>query len=114
MTTYKNIDIAFRILAKTKTLDKQTVLLVLEKYGEVITDIMLENSKAKLDNWGVYIPVTRKSRKMRPFGNEERLVPEAKTIIFKPTKNIKKILNSHENSQTHYVIDTAAPNEQQV
>ncbi|MEM3830459.1 MAG: HU family DNA-binding protein [Conexivisphaerales archaeon] len=112
MTTYNNVDIAFRILAKTKTLDKQTVLLVLEKYGEAITDIMLENSKAKLDGWGVYIPVTRKSRKMRPFGNAERLIPETKTIVFKPAKNVKKILNSQE--KIHYIIDTAAPNEPQV
>ena len=109
MATYKIEDLAFRILAKTKTLDKATVKLVLEKFGKAMTDIMIENSAVKIEGWGKYTPITRKSRKMRPRGGEPILVPAVKTVVFKPEKKVKEALNTREDSDIKYVIETSSP-----
>jgi nucleoid DNA-binding protein len=112
MTTYTNTELEFRILAKSKTLGKEEIREVLKRFSEAMTDIILEGSSIKIDNWGKYIPVTRKSRSMRPRGGESILIPESKTVVFKPTKKVKEILNHYEDPNVKFVAETPRGNEE--
>ena len=69
-----------------------------EEMLEDILDIIVENlkkyKKLKISNFGTFSVKSKKSRVGRnPKTKEKKIISERKVVLFKPSKELKKIIN---------------------
>lgn len=77
-------DIAVQI-AKEMDINQTDAKRVVQMVLDGITDVLASEGRFELRNFGIFEVVTRKPRKARnPRTGEEVMVPERKTISFKP------------------------------
>ena len=72
---------------------------------EDILDIIVKNlkkyKKLKISNFGTFSVKSKKSRIGRnPKTKEKKIISERKVILFKPSKELKKIINKEYESKT--------------
>ena len=70
---------------------------LLEDFLSIILKELIINGKVKISNFGTFILRYKKSRIGRnPKTLEEKIISERKVILFKPSKELKKFINSNE------------------
>ena len=72
---------------------------------EDILDIIVKNlkkyKKLKISNFGTFSVKSKKSRMGRnPKTKEKKIISERKVILFKPSKELKKIINNKYEPKT--------------
>lgn len=84
------------IVSKTD-LDISIVKKVIDACEEVLINEIRQDNKVSFHNFGNYVPHIQKERLGRnPKTGETALIPEAKTIKFRPGKETKRKLNTKE------------------
>ena len=69
---------------------------LLEDLLSIILDELLKNKKVKIPKFGIFILRYKKSRIGRnPRTNENKIISERNVILFKPSKELKKYINSN-------------------
>tara|TARA_B100001027_G_scaffold193120_1_gene148251 strand:- start:847 stop:1140 length:294 start_codon:yes stop_codon:yes gene_type:complete len=69
---------------------------LLEDLLSIILDELLKNKKVKIPKFGIFILRYKKSRIGRnPKTNENKIISERNVILFKPSKELKKYINSN-------------------
>ena len=70
---------------------------ILEDLFSIILDELLMNKKVKIPKFGTFILRHKKSRIGRnPKTLEKKIISERNVILFKPSKEFKKFINSNE------------------
>ena len=70
---------------------------ILEDLLSIILDELKINKKVKIPKFGTFILRHKNSRIGRnPKTMEKKLIPERNVILFKPSKDLKKYINSNE------------------
>ena len=67
---------------------------LLEDFFEIIFHNLKKNNKVKIAKFGTFHVRFKKSRIGRnPKTNEKKIISERKVILFKPSKELKKLIN---------------------
>tara|TARA_B100000482_G_C12385670_1_gene210879 strand:- start:310 stop:558 length:249 start_codon:yes stop_codon:yes gene_type:complete len=67
---------------------------LLEDFFDIIFNNLKKNNKVKIAKFGTFHVRFKKSRIGRnPKTNEKKIVSERKVILFKPSKELKKLIN---------------------
>jgi len=67
---------------------------LLEDFFEIILNNLKNNNKVKIAKFGTFQVRLKKSRIGRnPKTKEEKVISERKVVLFKPSKELKKIIN---------------------
>ena len=67
---------------------------LLEDFFEIIFNSLKKNNKVKIAKFGTFHVRLKKSRIGRnPKTNEKKIISERKVILFKPSKELKKLIN---------------------
>ena len=70
---------------------------LLEDFLSIILEELIINGKVKISNFGTFILRYKKSRIGRnPKTLEKKIISERNVILFKPSKDFKKFINSNE------------------
>ena len=70
---------------------------LLEDFLSIILKELIINGKVKISNFGTFILRYKKSRIGRnPKTLEKKIISERNVILFKPSKEFKKFINSNE------------------
>ena len=70
---------------------------LLEDFLSIILNGLIKNGKVKISNFGTFILRYKKSRIGRnPKTLEKKIISERNVILFKPSKEFKKFINSNE------------------
>ena len=70
---------------------------IIEAYINCIWEALMNGECVKVRNLGTFRPATVKAHKARnPRTGEEIMVPEKKTITFKLSTNLKRVINKGE------------------
>ena len=70
---------------------------LLEDFLSIILEELIINGKVKISNFGTFILRYKKSRIGRnPKTLEKKIISERNVILFKPSKEFKKFINSNE------------------
>ena len=70
---------------------------LLEDFLSIILKELILNGKVKISNFGTFILRYKKSRIGRnPKTLEKKIISERNVILFKPSKDFKKFINSNE------------------
>ena len=70
---------------------------LLEDFLSIILKELIINGKVKISNFGTFILRYKKSRIGRnPKTIEKKIISERNVILFKPSKEFKKFINSNE------------------
>ena len=74
---------------------------LLEDFFEIIFNSLKKNNKVKIAKFGTFHLRFKKSRIGRnPKTKEKKVISERKVVLFKPSKELKKIINkNHENEK---------------
>ncbi len=67
---------------------------LLEDFFDIIFNNLKKNNKVKIAKFGTFHVRLKKSRIGRnPKTNEKKIISERKVVLFKPSKELKKIIN---------------------
>jgi len=67
---------------------------LLEDFFEIIFNSLKKNNKVKIAKFGTFQVRSKKSRIGRnPKTKENKVISERKVVLFKPSKELKKIIN---------------------
>ena len=70
---------------------------LLEDFLSIILKELIINGKVKISNFGTFILRHKKSRIGRnPKTLEKKIISERNVILFKPSKNLRKYINTNE------------------
>ena len=70
---------------------------LLEDFLSIILKELIINGKVKISNFGTFILRYKKSRIGRnPKTLEKKIISARIVVLFKPSKNLKNFINSHE------------------
>ena len=70
---------------------------LIEDFLSIILDELIEKKKVKIENFGTFILRFKKSRIGRnPKTLEKKIISERNVVLFKPSNDLKKIINSNE------------------
>ena len=70
---------------------------ILEDLLTIILDELVKHKKVKIPKFGTFILRFKKSRIGRnPKTLEKKLISERNVVLFKPSKDLKKFINSYE------------------
>tara|TARA_B100001996_G_C18336210_1_gene468316 strand:- start:292 stop:597 length:306 start_codon:yes stop_codon:yes gene_type:complete len=73
---------------------------LLEDFFEIIFNSLKKNKKVKIAKFGTFEVRFKKSRIGRnPKTSEKKVISERKVILFKPSKELKKIINKKHESE---------------
>ena len=73
---------------------------ILEDLFAIIFDSLKKNNKVKIAKFGTFQVRFKKSRIGRnPKTKEKKVISERKVILFKPSKELKKIINKNYESE---------------
>ena len=73
---------------------------LLEDFFEIILNNLKNNNKVKIAKFGTFQVRLKKSRIGRnPKTKEEKVISERKVVLFKPSKELKKIINKKYESK---------------
>lgn len=87
------------ILNKKLGISLKDTANIVDRFFEIITKSISNGSDVKLPGFGSLKIQNRKSRIGRnPTTGEPINIPERKAIVFRPSKELKKILNSSEEN----------------
>ena len=74
---------------------------LLEDFFEIIFNSLKNNNKVKIAKFGTFQVRFKKSRIGRnPKTKEKKIISERKVILFKPSKELKKIINNKYEPKT--------------
>ena len=74
---------------------------LLEDFFEIIFNSLKKNNKVKIAKFGTFQLRFKKSRIGRnPKTKEKKVISERKVILFKPSKELKKIINKDYEAKT--------------
>jgi integration host factor subunit beta len=89
-------DIAKKI-AEATGITQQTVTEIVRMVFDGITEILVEEGGIELRNFGVFKVKNRKARNARnPRTGESVMVPERRTVTFKPGQNVLRRIGESE------------------
>ncbi len=87
-------DIVTQIAMKTG-ITKKDVKAMVEAMLATMKEAFLNEERIELRGFGVFVTKTRKGKKGKnPRTNEDIFIPDKKTVVFKPSKTVMRILNS--------------------
>ena len=67
---------------------------LLEDFFDIIFSNLKKSNKVKIAKFGTFHVIFKKSRIARnPKTNEKKIISERKVILFKPSKELKKLIN---------------------
>ena len=70
---------------------------LLEDFLKIILDQLISNKKVKIPKFGTFVLRYKKSRIGRnPKTLEKKIISERNVILFKPSKEFKKFINSND------------------
>ena len=70
---------------------------LLEDFLYILFNELLKNKKVKIPKFGAFILKHKNSRVGRnPKTLETKIISERNVVVFKPSKELKKFINSHE------------------
>ena len=70
---------------------------LLEDFFSILLNELIENKKVKIANFGTFIVRFKKKRIGRnPKTLEEKIITERNVVLFKPSRDLKKYINSNE------------------
>ena len=70
---------------------------LLEDFFSILLNELIENKKVKIANFGTFIVRFKKKRIGRnPKTLEEKIITERNVVLFKPSSDLKKYINSNE------------------
>ena len=70
---------------------------LIEDFLSIILDELIEKKKVKIANFGTFILRFKKIRIGRnPKTLEKKIISERNVVLFKPSNDLKKIINSNE------------------
>ena len=76
---------------------KNIIENLLEDFLSIILNELIKNKKVKIPNFGTFVLRHKKSRTGRnPKTLEEKIITERNVILFKPSKNLRKYINTNE------------------
>ena len=76
---------------------KKIIENLLEDFLTIIIDELIKNKKVKISKFGTFILRHKKSRTGRnPKTLEKKIIAERNVILFKPSKNLRKYINTNE------------------
>ena len=76
---------------------KKIIENLLEDFLSIIIGELIKNKKVKISNFGTFILRHKKSRTGRnPKTLEKKIISERNVILFKPSKNLRKYINTNE------------------
>jgi len=74
---------------------------LLEDFFDIIFQSLKNNNKVKISKFGTFEVRHKKSRIGRnPKTKENKIISERKVILFKPSKELKKIINQNYETKT--------------
>ena len=74
---------------------------LLEDFFEIIFKSLKKNNKVKIAKFGTFHVRLKKSRIGRnPKTKEKKIISERKVILFKPSKELKKVINERNEAKT--------------
>ena len=78
-------------------LSKKICENLLEDFFSILLNELIENKKVKIANFGTFIVRFKKKRIGRnPKTLEEKIITERNVVLFKPSSDLKKYINSNE------------------
>jgi len=76
---------------------KKIVESLLEDFLSILLNELIKNKKVKIPKFGTFVLRYKKSRIGRnPKTLEKKIISERNVILFKPSKEFKKFINSNE------------------
>ena len=76
---------------------KKIIENLLEDFLTILIDELIKNKKVKISKFGTFVLRHKKSRIGRnPKTLEKKIISERNVILFKPSKNLKKYINTNE------------------
>ena len=76
---------------------KKILESLLEDFLSILLDELIRNKKVKIPKFGSFILRHKKSRIGRnPKTLEKKIISERNVILFKPSKNLRKYINTNE------------------
>ena len=70
---------------------------MIDDFFEILTSELIKSSKVKITSFGTFKTMNKKERIGRnPKTKENKIISERKVILFKPSKELKKSINSKE------------------
>ena len=76
---------------------KKIIENLLEDFLAILIDELIKNKKVKISKFGTFVLRHKKSRIGRnPKTLEKKIISERNVILFKPSKNLKKYINTNE------------------
>jgi len=77
-------------------LSKNILDLILEDILNIIVKSLKKNKKVKISNFGTFEIRYKKEREGRnPKTKEKRIITARNVVLFKPSKDFKKFINTH-------------------
>ena len=74
---------------------------LIEDFFEIIFKSLKKNNKVKIAKFGTFHVRLKKSRIGRnPKTKEKKIISERKVILFKPSKELKKVINERNEAKT--------------
>ncbi len=87
-------DIVTQISMKTG-LTKKDVKVMVEAMLATLKEAFLNEERVELRGFGIFTTKMRKGKKGKnPRTNEDIYIPDKKTVVFKPSKTVTRMLNS--------------------
>ncbi len=87
-------DIVNQISMKTG-LTKKDVKVMVEAMLATLKEAFLNEERVELRGFGIFQTKLRKGKKGKnPRTNEDIYIPDKKTVVFKPSKTVTRLLNS--------------------
>lgn len=82
-------------LSKSCHSNKKETEVFFDALLDLITESLKKGQAVKIANFGVFEPRTRKGRLAVVPGNAQKIkVPSSKTVVFRPSKNLKEDLKT--------------------
>ncbi len=76
---------------------KKIIENLLEDFLTILIDELIKNKKVKILKFGTFVLRHKKSRIGRnPKTLEKKIISERNVILFKPSKNLRKYINTNE------------------
>ena len=76
---------------------KKIIENLLEDFLAIIIDELIKSKKVKISKFGTFVLRHKKSRIGRnPKTLEKKIISERNVILFKPSKNLRKYINTNE------------------
>ena len=85
----------FTKVLSDKVENKEDMAVIVDSFLDTIKDVLASGDKISFNGFGTFEVVERGSRKVRnPKTSEEMILPSRKSPKFKPSKNLKDIVNA--------------------